>query len=216
MTPFWWNCGPAAAARAPCASKMPTPPWTGPLLMALASSISPPWVAIPPRTDGCLAANGLHRSGGIPAAPVQKHSHSTGLFKQYSPRSVPAGSLCLKRSASNPLFPGYSGLFRCFQTYPSPSWRNSPAGRREDSCARSNAKRPAREVFFGAALRASWPEGRQRRKQDSAVPPGLHLFWNTKPAVETAGYCQPRLRRWSRPVLRLMRTARKGLRQSTA
>ena len=43
--------------------------------------------------------------------------------------------------------------------------------------------------------------GGRRMAKDSAAPPGLGFIWRAKPAVETAGYCQPRRwRRWGWPV----------------
>jgi hypothetical protein len=42
------------------------------------------------------------------------------------------------------------------------------------------------------------PEGRQEKMvaENSAAPAGLAGFYHVKPAVETAGYFHPRLRRW--------------------
>ena len=37
--------------------------------------------------------------------------------------------------------------------------------------------------------------------------PGLDVIWRANPAVETAGYFRPRLRRWGRPVLPPMQEA---------
>jgi hypothetical protein len=43
--------------------------------------------------------------------------------------------------------------------------------------------------------------GGRRRAKDPVVPPGLDFIWCAKPAVETAGYCHPRRRRWGWPIL---------------
>jgi hypothetical protein len=57
--------------------------------------------------------------------------------------------------------------------------------------------------------------GGRRMAKDSVVPPGLGFIGRAKPAVETAGYCQPRCRRWGWPVWPPARTAGKGSRRAT-
>jgi hypothetical protein len=52
--------------------------------------------------------------------------------------------------------------------------------------------------------------------KDSIVPPGLGFIWRAKPAVKTAGYCQPRLRRWGGVVWLPTRMAGKGSFRSAA